>query len=60
MPTLLPSVKDLEELASQTGWVDRYLGADVLAVPWFDANGDRGFTCHVCGQGDAVHEGETT
>jgi hypothetical protein len=37
MPTLLPSVKDLEELASQTGWVDRYLGADVLAVPWLSS-----------------------
>jgi hypothetical protein len=60
MPTLLPSIKGLEMLGSQAGWVDRYLGADVLAVPWFDANGDRGFTCHVCGQGGPGHKAETT
>ncbi|MCM0608530.1 MAG: hypothetical protein KA711_05955 [Ideonella sp. WA131b] len=59
MPTLLPSVKNLEELGSQPGWVDRYLGADVLAVPWFDGNGVRGFICHVCGHGDLGHEAET-
>lgn len=59
MPTLLPSVRNLEELGSQSGWVDRYLGADVLAVPWFDANGDRGFACHVCGHGGVGHEAAT-
>lgn len=34
--------------ARTLGWVDRTLGADVLAVPWVDGT-EIGFTCPSCG-----------
>lgn len=51
LPTLMPAVKDLPALACRAGWVDRYLGADVLAVPWVASDGEQGYVCHVCGLG---------
>jgi hypothetical protein len=42
-------------LAGEPGWVDRILGADVLAVPWV-AGTEIGFVCPSCGncRGDAL------
>ena len=36
--------------AGEPGWVDRTLGADVLAVPWVGGP-DVGFVCPACGSG---------
>lgn len=58
LPTLMPAVKDLAALASHPAWVDRYLGADVLAVPSLAADGEHGYVCHECGHGRTdVREG---
>lgn len=37
-------------LAGEPGWVDRTLGADVLAIPWNDG-GEIRFMCPSCGNG---------
>lgn len=39
-------------MAGEPGWVDRMLGADVLAVPWV-AGSEIGFACPSCGESRA-------
>lgn len=55
IPILRLAGADWATQAGAPGWVDRTLGADVLAIPWFDG-AKIGFTCPSCGdtRGDAL------
>jgi hypothetical protein len=49
VPTLLPSSPAWMSQAKVPGWIDRALGADVLAVPHLVGT-EVGFVCQVCGE----------
>jgi hypothetical protein len=55
IPTLLIAGAEWRTQAGIPGWVDRTLGADVLAVPWI-AGSEIGFACPSCGDtcGDTI------
>lgn len=48
MPIIRIAGTQWTQQAGAPGWVDRILGADVLAVPWV-AGAEVGFTCPSCG-----------
>ncbi len=49
IPTLMPAVSTWAANDSEVGWLDRFLGADVLAVPFKMEDGTVGFVCPSCG-----------
>jgi hypothetical protein len=51
IPTLMPAVSSWAARDSTVGWLDRLLGADVLAVPFKLEDGTVGFVCPSCGHG---------
>lgn len=51
IPTLMPAVSSWAANGSAVGWLDRFLGADVLAVPYKLEDGTTGFVCPSCGRG---------
>ena len=51
IPTLMPAVTSWAANDSAVGWLDRFLGADVLAVPYKLGDGTAGFVCPSCGRG---------
>ena len=51
IPTLMPAVSSWAARDSTVGWLDRFLGADVLAVPFKLEDGKFGFVCPSCGHG---------
>jgi hypothetical protein len=51
IPTLMPAVSSWAANDSAVGWLDRFLGADVLAVPFKLEDGTLGFVCPSCGHG---------
>ena len=51
IPTLMPAVSSWAANDSAVGWLDRFLGADVLAVPYKLGDGTAGFVCPSCGRG---------
>lgn len=51
IPTLMPAVSSWAARDSTVGWLDRFLGADVLAVPYKTEDGAVGFVCPSCGNG---------
>jgi hypothetical protein len=54
IPTLMPLVSSWVTDDSSAGWLDRFLGADVLAVPYKTDNGTVAFVCPSCGHGRNV------
>ena len=52
IPVLMPAVDLWGADDSAAGWVDRVLGADVLAVPFKLEDGTEGFVCPSCGHGN--------
>ncbi|NTX39158.1 hypothetical protein HUA78_32460 [Myxococcus sp. CA033] len=50
IPVLRLSGADWTARAGASGWVDRTLGADVLAIPWVDGT-EVDFACPSCGEG---------
>ncbi len=40
--------------AAEVGWLDKFLGADVLAVPYRLGRGAVGYACPSCGHGRAA------
>lgn len=55
IPTLMPALSSCAENDSAVGWIDRYLGADVLAAPCRIGDGVLGFVCPACGHGCASY-----
>ncbi len=51
IPTLKLPLKPLKVDHQAVGWVDRFLGADVLAVPFGTEDGRDGYVCQCCGHG---------
>jgi hypothetical protein len=51
IPTLMPAVSSWAADDSAVGWLDRFLGADVLAVPYKTRDDTVGFLCPFCGHG---------
>lgn len=51
IPILMPAVSSWAANDSAVGWLDRLLGADVLAVPFKLEDGTVGFVCPSCGHG---------
>ena len=51
IPTLMPAVSSWAAHDSELGWLDRFLGADVLAVPYKEGDGTVRFVCPSCGHG---------
>jgi hypothetical protein len=51
IPTLMPAVSPWAARDSTVGWLDRFLGADVLAVPYKTEDGAVSFVCPSCGHG---------
>lgn len=49
IPTLLPAVTSWPVSEAEVGWLDRYLGADSLAVPSKLEGGGVGYYCPCCG-----------
>ena len=47
----MPAVSSWAANDSAVGWLDRFLGADVLAVPFKLEDGTLGFVCPSCGHG---------
>lgn len=54
IPTLMPFVSSWATDDSSAGWLDRFLGADVLAVPYKAENSTIAFVCPYCGHGRNV------
>jgi len=54
IPTLMPAVRSWSAHDSAAGWLDRFLGADVLAVPYKTEDGAVSFVCPSCGHGRVV------
>lgn len=53
IPTLLPAVTSWTVNEAEVGWLDRFLGADSLAVPYKSERGGLGHVCPSCGHGRA-------
>jgi hypothetical protein len=53
IPTLLPAVTSWTVNEAEVGWLDRFLGADSLAVPYKLERGGLGYVCPSCGHGRA-------
>lgn len=53
IPTLLPVVTTWTVNEADVGWLDQFLGADVLAVPYKLEWGGLGYVCPSCGHGRA-------
>lgn len=51
IPTLMPAMSSWAANDSAVGWLDRFLGADVLAVPYKLEDDTMGFVCPSCGRG---------
>ncbi len=51
IPTLMPAVSSWAADDSAVGWLDRFLGADVLAAPFKTKDGTVSFVCPSCGRG---------
>jgi hypothetical protein len=54
IPILMPLVSSWATDDSSAGWLDRFLGADVLAVPYKADNSTIAFVCPSCGHGRNV------
>ena len=55
IPTLMPAVRSWSARDSAAGWLDRFLGADVLAVPYKTEDGAVSFVCPSCEHGGKVY-----
>lgn len=53
IPTLLPAVTSWPVNEAEVGWLDQFLGADSLAVPYHLGGGRLGYVCPSCGHGRA-------
>jgi uncharacterized C2H2 Zn-finger protein len=59
IPTLMPAVSSWAADDSAAGWLDRFLGADVLAVPYKTEDGAVRFVCPSCGHGGKAYMAST-
>lgn len=59
IPTLMPAVRSWSAHDSAAGWLDRFLGADVLAVPYKTEDGAVSFVCPSCGHGGKAYMAST-
>jgi hypothetical protein len=54
IPIVMPEVRSWAANDSAVGWLDHFLGADVLAVPYKMQDGTIGFVCPSCGYRDVT------